>query len=215
MNIHFFGTQNNYSALDDVSLLHAAPSIFTSGHSFKRDEHHYNVFKTIDVIDSLRKEGYYPVYARSNGKRSDELIDTRKHMLRFFHFNLLRAGSLVHVVDVETNLDAHGSFVGQTLGDTLGLIVLRLADFVAQIFQAGGAVEIFDGEDGTENAFETGVGIAFRILATFLKEGVVRVHLKIQKVRNGNGYFDFAELLRKLTHYFTSEWHLSGPLPEY
>ena len=126
-----------------------------------------------------------------------------------------RAGSLVHVVDVETNLDAHGSFVGQALGDTLGLIVLGLADFVAQIFQAGGAVEIFDGEDGTEHAFEAGVGITFRILASFLKEGVIRVHLKIQKVRNGNGYFDFAELLRKLTHYFTSEWHLSGPLPEY
>lgn len=91
MNIHFFGTQNNYSALDDVSLLHAAPSIFTSGHSFKRDEHHYNVFKTIDVIDSLRKEGYYPVYARSNGKRSDELIDTRKHMVRFTHRDFIES----------------------------------------------------------------------------------------------------------------------------
>ena len=126
-----------------------------------------------------------------------------------------RTGSLIHVVDVETNLDAHGSFVGQTLGDTLGLIVLGLADFVAQIFQAGGAIEIFDGEHRTEHAFETDVRITFRVLAAFLKEGVVGVHLKIQKVRNGNGYFNFAELLRKLTHYFTSEWHLSGPLPEY
>lgn len=87
----FYGTQNSNIALDDTSLLYAAPSIFTGEHSFKRDERHYNVFKTIDVINSLREEGYYPVYARSNGKNHDGNIDTRKHMVRFTHRDFIES----------------------------------------------------------------------------------------------------------------------------
>ena len=121
------------------------------------------------------------------------------------------ACGFIDVVDIETYLDAHGSFVGQTLGDALGLVVLWLAYLIAQIFQAGGAIKIFDGEHRPEDSFESDMGIAFRFLAAFLKEGAVRVHLKIQKVRNGNGHFDFAELLRKLTHYFTSRMAVVRP----
>lgn len=91
MVTRFYGMQNSFEALDDVSLLHMAPSIFTSGHSFKRDERHYNVFKTIDVINSLREEGYYPVYARANGKRDSDIMDTRKHMVRFTHKDFIES----------------------------------------------------------------------------------------------------------------------------
>ena len=120
-------------------------------------------------------------------------------------------GCFVDVINIETYLDTHGSFVGQALGNALGLVVLWLAYVITQIFQAGGAIKIFDGEHGTEDAFQPHMGIAFRFLAPFLQEGAVRVHLKIQKVRNGNGHFDFAELLRKLTHYFTSRMAVVRP----
>lgn len=51
--------------LSDIDLLFAAPSIFASGHSYYRDEKHYAMFNTANVIAKLRNEGYYPVTARS------------------------------------------------------------------------------------------------------------------------------------------------------
>lgn len=82
------------TALDDVQLLRNVPSIFASDHSFHRDEHHYNLFKTIDVINALREEGYFPVYARTNGMRnhnSHNNVDTRKHMVRFTHRDFIES----------------------------------------------------------------------------------------------------------------------------
>lgn len=83
----FYSTPHSYStALDDVTLLRNVPSIFASGHSMMRDEKHYQLFKTADVITALRGEGYLPVYARTNSRRTtDANVDTRKHMVRFTH----------------------------------------------------------------------------------------------------------------------------------
>lgn len=81
-------------ALDDVTLLRNVPSIFASDHSFHRDERHYNLFKTADVINALREEGYFPVYARTNGTRNQSAynsVDTRKHMVRFTHRDFIES----------------------------------------------------------------------------------------------------------------------------
>lgn len=81
-------------ALDDVTLLRNVPSIFANDHSFYRDERHYNLFKTADVINALREEGYFPVYARTNGIRNQGAynnVDTRKHMVRFTHRNFIES----------------------------------------------------------------------------------------------------------------------------
>ena len=48
-------------ALSDVYLLKNVSSIFASDHSIQRDERLYKVFKTADVIEALRGEGYFPV----------------------------------------------------------------------------------------------------------------------------------------------------------
>lgn len=79
------------TALDDVTLLTKVPSIFAADHSYHRDEKHYKLFKTIDVIEALRGEGYFPVHARANGTRRDSSsnIDTRKHIVRFTHRDYL------------------------------------------------------------------------------------------------------------------------------
>ena len=76
---------SNTAALSDVELLHKVPSIFATDHSFHRDEKHYSLFNTANVISALREEGYFPVYARANGSRKDFDVDTRKHMVRFTH----------------------------------------------------------------------------------------------------------------------------------
>ena len=87
MRNRYFSTPYGYStALDDVTLLQKVPSIFASNHSIQRDENHYKLFKTADIISALRDEGYYPVYARTNGSRNGSAIDdTRKHLVRFTH----------------------------------------------------------------------------------------------------------------------------------
>lgn len=110
------------------------------------------------------------------------------------------ARALFHVVHVETDLDAHRRFVGQPLGNALGLIILGFADLVAQIFQTGRAVEVLNGEHGAENAFQPHFRIAF--LAALLQKYAVGIDLKVQKMRNGKGDFDCAKLLRKLTHLY-------------
>lgn len=82
------------TVLDDVTLLRNVPSIFASDHSFHRDERHYNLFKTVDVINALREEGYFPVYARTNGTRNQSAhnsVDTRKHMVRFTHRDFIES----------------------------------------------------------------------------------------------------------------------------
>lgn len=78
--------------LDDVTLLKNVPSIYTGDHSIQRDANYYKVFKTIDVISALRDEGYFPVYARTNGTRDGGLdVDTRKHMVRFTHRDFIES----------------------------------------------------------------------------------------------------------------------------
>lgn len=90
INRFFDGPRGTFSALDDVSLLHKAPSVFASDHSFIRDEKHYKMFKTIDVIEALKEEGYFPVFAKSNGSRTNSTnVDARKHMIRFTHRDFL------------------------------------------------------------------------------------------------------------------------------
>lgn len=97
INRFFDSPKGTFSALDDVTLLHKVPSIFASEHSFARDEKHYKMFKTINVINALREEGYFPVFAKSNGTRSGITnVDTHKHMVRFTHRDFLETSLSVN-----------------------------------------------------------------------------------------------------------------------
>lgn len=73
-----------------------------------------------------------------------------------------RLGLVVDIIDDKADLDAYRGFVGKTLGDAFRLIVLGLADFVADEFEAGGTVEVFDWEDRTEDPFQTFIRETFR-----------------------------------------------------
>lgn len=86
-----YASNNSFSTLSDVELLHKVPSIFANNHSYHRDEKHYALFNTANVISALREEGYFPVYARANGSRKDFDVDTRKHMVRFTHRDFIES----------------------------------------------------------------------------------------------------------------------------
>ena len=64
------------------------------------------------------------------------------------------ARSFIGVVNHQAHLDAHGSLVGQPLGNALGLVVLGFANFIADELKTGGLIEILNGEDGVEYTFQ-------------------------------------------------------------
>ena len=83
------------------------------------------------------------------------------------------ARRFIGVVDDQTHFDAHGRFIGQTLGNALGLIVLGLLNFVADEFQAGGLIEILNGKYRVKDAFQAFVRSAIGLGHAFLKEFLI------------------------------------------
>ena len=105
----------------------------------------------------------------------------------------------IHVVHDQADLDAQGRLEGQALGDALGHVVFRFADFVADVFQRGGAIEVLDGKDRTEDAFKS------RVLPAggrniFLQKQLVGVDLQIEQMGNGQRFDDLAEIFGQLGH---------------
>lgn len=68
--------------LYDVDLLRKAPSIFALEAWQERSEH-YKFIPTINVINGLRDNGYYPVKASQSRSRIEGKENFTKHMLRF------------------------------------------------------------------------------------------------------------------------------------
>lgn len=95
INRFYDNPNSSISALDDVTLLRKVPSIFASNHSFIRDEKYYKLFKTADVISALKEEGFYPVYAKTNGIRTND-VNTKKHLVRFTHRDYLETSLSVN-----------------------------------------------------------------------------------------------------------------------
>ncbi len=83
------------------------------------------------------------------------------------------ARRLIGVIDHKTHLDAHGRFIGQPLGNALGLIILGFLNLVADKFQAGGLVEILNGKYRMKDPFQTFVRSAVGLGHTFLKEFLI------------------------------------------
>ncbi len=72
------------------------------------------------------------------------------------------AGLFVDIKNHQAHDEAQGGFIGQALGKALVLVILGVLDDVADILQAGGAVEVLNGENGTENGFKAEIGAAGR-----------------------------------------------------
>lgn len=72
----------NVRFLDNDALMRVAPSIFTVDKHEERSDR-YAVIPTVDVLEALRREGFFPVYAGESRARSEDKKGFTKHMLRF------------------------------------------------------------------------------------------------------------------------------------
>ncbi|MFA6198956.1 MAG: DUF932 domain-containing protein [Bacteroidales bacterium] len=68
--------------LSNESLQRMAPSIFATEKRFDRSKH-YKFIPTIQVVDALRSEGFYPVKAVQSKSKNLEKRNHAKHMIRF------------------------------------------------------------------------------------------------------------------------------------
>lgn len=93
MNFYRSNTIYNKSARFDVAqpmtddeLLKAAPSIFALEAHESRSER-FRAIPTIDVLNGLRKEGFFPVAARQGGTKDEGKRAFTKHMIRLRRFD--------------------------------------------------------------------------------------------------------------------------------
>jgi len=75
-------TQSHNVALENDAIIQSAPSVFAEQpHEDVSDK--YGFIPTIDVIDGLRNEGWFPVDATQKNVRNKAMTDFTKHMVRF------------------------------------------------------------------------------------------------------------------------------------
>jgi hypothetical protein len=72
--------------LSNEELHRLAPSVFArSKHDSRSDR--FQPIPTIDIVESLRKEGFMPVSARQSRTRDESRVDFTKHSIRFRPIN--------------------------------------------------------------------------------------------------------------------------------
>ena len=76
--------------LTDEQLFKVAPSIFAEEAHESRSER-FRAIPTIDVLNGLRKEGFFPVAARQGGSRDEGKRAFTKHMIRLRRFDNVEA----------------------------------------------------------------------------------------------------------------------------
>lgn len=93
MNFHRSNTIYSNSArfdtaqpLTDEQLFKSAPSIFALEAHESRSER-FKAIPTIDVLNGLRKEGFFPVAARQGGSKDEGKRAFTKHMIRLRRFD--------------------------------------------------------------------------------------------------------------------------------
>jgi hypothetical protein len=84
--------------LTNDQLRRCAPSIFAE-QPYEKMSDKYSFIPTIQVLDGLRKEGFFPVYAGQSRTRSEEKRGYTKHVVR-----LRRAADLERSLSVGTQL---------------------------------------------------------------------------------------------------------------
>lgn len=77
-------TLRTQSPLTNEQIMRVAPSVFAEGKHHSRSER-YAAIPTIDVIESLRKEGFLPYMVSQSRTRDDDKRGHAKHMIRMRH----------------------------------------------------------------------------------------------------------------------------------
>lgn len=90
---HLYGASARFDVarpLSDDELRRAAPSIFATDAHESRSAR-FAAVPTIDVLEALRREGFFPVLARQSKTRDQSKRDFTKHMIRLRRFDNVAA----------------------------------------------------------------------------------------------------------------------------
>lgn len=89
--------------LSNDYISHAAPSILATDKAARCSDG-YTFIPTIDVVEGMRKEGWYPVHVQEVRTRDENRMGHQKHMIRFRHQDMLRITPTPNMVVPETIL---------------------------------------------------------------------------------------------------------------
>lgn len=79
----------NFQILDDEQIRRVAPSVFAT-EPWEGVSERYAFIPTIDVVNGLRNEGFFPVRAQQSKSRIPGKAEFTKHLLRFRHHSALQ-----------------------------------------------------------------------------------------------------------------------------
>src|SRR2546423_15221349 len=95
--------------LSEDSLRQAAPSIFAGGKHISRSDR-YTYIPTIEVLRSLRTEGFQPFMAAQSRSRIEGKTEYTKHMVRMRHADQIRADAEVNEIILISSHDGASSY---------------------------------------------------------------------------------------------------------
>src|SRR5436309_9504122 len=95
--------------LSEDSLRQAAPSIFAAGKHISRSDR-YTYIPTIEVLRSLRSEGFQPFMAAQSRSRIEGKTEYTKHMVRMRHADQVRADGEVNEIILINSHDGASSY---------------------------------------------------------------------------------------------------------
>src|SRR5436309_13483488 len=95
--------------LSEDSLRQAAPSIFAAGKHISRSDR-YTYIPTIEVLRSLRSEGFQPFLAAQSRSRIERKTQYTKHMARIRHSDQIRADAEVNAIILIYSQDGASSY---------------------------------------------------------------------------------------------------------
>src|SRR5205814_2418427 len=95
--------------LSEDNLRQAAPSIFAAGKHVSRSDR-YTYIPTIEVLRSLRSEGFQPFMAAQSRSRVEGKTEYTKHMVRMRHADQIRADAEVNEIILINSHDGASSY---------------------------------------------------------------------------------------------------------
>lgn len=95
--------------LDDVQLNKVCPSIFALGGSFNTSDK-YGFIPTINVVNGLRDNGFFPVMAGQSRTRVEEKKNHTKHIMRFRHKDAIQVGGVIPEIVLVNSHDGSTSY---------------------------------------------------------------------------------------------------------
>lgn len=148
--------------LSDDMIHRAAPSIFADApHESRSERYHY--IPTIDVVNALRGEGFFPFFAAQTNVRKADKREHTKHMLRLRHASQINHQEANEIILLNSH-DGSSSYQmlagmfrfvccnGMVCGNTVGDVRVRHSgkgDIIGEVIE--GAYTVRDAFDMIEN----------------------------------------------------------------